>query len=181
MNTGKEEKHVERDQTAMKLGDSCVSYEESSPRSVDTEHQLTLLTWMMDPPQGREKESQIRRNTFTNRSYRGTLSRPMPRIVKSMRTIRRQERSLEFSNETSHLLNETYDVQPQLPKDSQNQNGDTSFVEKLSTLTSSSVTSTTLLLLRRMLAMSEEQRYLLEAQIQHERSKRVVTGPLPGM
>jgi hypothetical protein len=36
-------------------------------------------------------------------------------------------------------------------------------------------------LLRRMLAASEEQKLLLEAQIQCERSKQVATGPPPGM
>ncbi|KAF8228934.1 hypothetical protein L208DRAFT_1402907 [Tricholoma matsutake] len=55
---------MERDQAMMKLGGSCVIYEQSSPGNVGTEHQPTLLTQMTDPPLGREKESQTRRSAF---------------------------------------------------------------------------------------------------------------------
>ncbi|KAF8219518.1 hypothetical protein L208DRAFT_1418118 [Tricholoma matsutake] len=55
MSIDKEERHIERDQAVMKLGGN-----------VGTKHQLTLLTRMMDPPLGREKESQTRRNAMVH-------------------------------------------------------------------------------------------------------------------
>ena len=180
MYPNREERKVGRDPTIMKLENSCTTYEENSQGRVDTECPPILLTQMMDPSQGREKESQIRRNGFTNPNCHSTLLRPMPRITKLMRTIRKQERSLESSSVISPLLRETYVDPPQLHRVSQSQSGDTSFVEKPSILTSSLAISTTLPLLRRMLATSEEQRSLLEAQILRERSKWVATGPLHG-
>jgi len=53
--------------------------------------------------------------------------------------------------------------------------------ERLSTSMSSSAISTTLPLLRRMWDASEEQKFLLEKQIQLEKSKQVVTRMLYGM
>ena len=177
----REERSVGRDPTIMKPENSCVTYEENSQGSVDTECPPILLTPMMDPPQGREKESRIRRNSFTNPNCHGTLLRPMPRIVKSMRTVRKQERSLESSSVISPLLRETYINPPQLHRVSQSQRGNASFMEKPSILTSSLAISTILPLLRRMLATLEEQRSLLEAQFLCERSKQVVTGLPHGM
>ena len=64
--------------------------------NIDTKLQLTLLTWMMDPPQEMERESQTRRDAYTNHNYHGTQSRLMHETIKSMRTIRRQEKHLGY-------------------------------------------------------------------------------------
>jgi len=175
MNTG-EEKHDREDQKMMKQGGSYAIFEDNSQGSEDIEAQPTLLTRMMIQPQQREKESLTKRNAYINRNCHGTQLRPMHRTAKLKKTERRQGRSSGFSNEISPLQNETYDVQLQHHRDSQTLNGGTSSVEKQSTLMSSLAISTTLPLLRRMLAASEEQKYLLEAQIQREKSKRVATG-----
>jgi hypothetical protein len=175
-----EEKPNEKNQMKTRPADSCESFAESSRKSVDNIAQPTLLARMMTPPQPREKGIQIRRNAYTNHSFRGTRLRPVRRTVKSTRTERRQGKSSEFFNETSPLQSEMYETQPLLHKDSQTLSGDTSSVAKQSISTSSLAISTTLPLLRRMLATSEEQKSLLEAQIQYERSKRVAIGQPPG-
>ena len=160
----------------MKQGGSYVTFKDSSQGNKDIEAQPTLLTWMMIQPQQRERESLTKRNAYINCNCHGTQLRPMHRTAKLMKTERRQGRSSGFSNKISLLQNEIYDVQLQHCRDSQTLNGGTSSVEKQSTLMSSFAISTMLPLLRRILAASEEQKYLLEAQIQCEKSKQVVTG-----
>ena len=175
-----EKKLDETDQT-MKLGGSCETFEDSSQGSAGNKARQAQTTRMMTQPRQMERENQTRRDVYFSPSYHGTQSRRTHRIVKSMKTERRRERSSRFSNETSPLQKETYGVRRQHPKDSQTQNGNASSEEKPSTSTSSLAISTTLPLLRRMLATSEEQKYHLEAQIWLERSKRVATGPPHGM
>jgi hypothetical protein len=167
-----EEKRLDRrDRMLTKLENSCVTFEDNSQGSADDKAQQTQMTQMTVLPQQREKESQTRRDVYFNPNYLGTQLRPMCRTVKSMKTKRRLERSSRFSNEMSPLQKETYDVQRRHHKDSQTPSGDASSEEKLSTSTSSLAISTMLPLLRRMLATLEGQKYLLEAQIRHERSK----------
>jgi hypothetical protein len=130
----------------------------------------------MTPKTIEEKERQTRRSGCTSPNFHGTQLKLKRRGGKSMRTAKRQEKLSESSKQILALQNEKFDDQCQPHKDSLSPNGGTSSREKLSTSMSSSAISTTLPLLKRMWAASEEQKSLLERQIQLERSKRVATG-----
>jgi heme exporter protein D len=124
---------------------------------------------------------QIRRKGYINHSSCGMEQKLKHKEEKSMRIERRPDSSLVFSRRTLPLLNERFKGLHWHHKDSWNQNGDISSKEKLLTLTLSSAISITLPHLRRMWVTLEEQKFLLERQIQLEKSKWVVTGQLHGM
>ena len=177
----KEEEEPIPEHLSGKWNTSYKDCERNSHAGSITEAPLYCHPQIMTQSWVRVKESQTRRNVCTNCTYHGTLQNSLPKPAKSTRTEKRLERHSQFSRRTSPLPSKRFDEPLQPRRVSKILSGSTSSEERPSTLMSSSATYIMLPLLRRILATSEEQRFLLEKQIQHKRSKQVETGPLPGM
>jgi hypothetical protein len=136
---------------------------------------------MKDQPGSMERVSPTRRREYFNPSYHGMNLKLKHNVKRSMRIEERQGRYLVYFRRTSPLPSKKFNDQQQPHKASPSLSGDKSFEGKQLTSTSSSATSTILPLLRRMWVTFEEWRSLLEGQIQHERSRQVVTGLPHGM
>jgi len=128
-----------------------------------------------------ERTNPIRKNKSINHSCCGTWLKSPPRPEKLMEAKRLLKRHSPFSRRTSTLPNEKFNRQLQPHVASQNPSGSMCSRERQSTSMSSSVISTTLPLLRIMWATLEEQKSVLEKQIQLERCKWVGTEMSPGM
>ena len=120
-----------------------------------------------------ERMNQTRKSESTSHSCHGTW----PRSLEAKGLL---ERHLPFFRRTSTLPNKKFSRQLQLHVASQIPSGSMCSRERQSTSMLSSAISTTLPLLRRMWAASEEQKSVLEKQIQLKRYKQVGTGMSPG-
>jgi len=124
---------------------------------------------MMNNQKGRRNS--IRRSRFTNLSYHGTSQRLQLRPEKLTEAERLPGKHSSFSRRISDSQSKRFTGQLQHHVASLNQSGSISSRERQSTLMLSSAISTTLPLLRRMWATLEEEKSLLERQIQLKRCK----------